>query len=111
MRWSPFSKAFFHRIYEQLDVPDEQLTAVAVAYKNVHNLKGRPEKSATMRWSSRMQDDIDCSLLREKGRVERMFHRIYEQLDVPDEQLTAVAVAYKNVHNQDAIILCDDAVE
>lgn len=33
----PFSKAFFHRIYEQLDVPDEQLTAVAVAYKNVHN--------------------------------------------------------------------------
>ncbi|KGO73790.1 hypothetical protein PITC_035060 [Penicillium italicum] len=33
----PFSKAFFHRVYEQLDVPDEQLTAVAVAYKNVHN--------------------------------------------------------------------------
>ncbi|CDM27075.1 hypothetical protein DTO013E5_4260 [Penicillium roqueforti] len=33
----PFSKAFFYRVYEQLDVPDEQLTAVAVAYKNVHN--------------------------------------------------------------------------
>ncbi|EKV05183.1 hypothetical protein Pdw03_3039 [Penicillium digitatum] len=33
----PFSKAFFHRVYEQLDVPDEQLTAVAVAYKNIHN--------------------------------------------------------------------------
>ncbi|KAF4759912.1 hypothetical protein N7455_000930 [Penicillium solitum] len=33
----PFSKAFFHRVYEQLDVPDEQLTAVAVAYKNVHS--------------------------------------------------------------------------
>ncbi|CAG8889974.1 unnamed protein product [Penicillium egyptiacum] len=33
----PFSKAFFHRVYEQLDVTDEQLTAVAVAYKNVHN--------------------------------------------------------------------------
>ncbi|KAJ5486559.1 hypothetical protein N7530_000859 [Penicillium desertorum] len=33
----PFTKAFFHRVYEQLDVPDEQLTAVAVAYKNVHN--------------------------------------------------------------------------
>ncbi|KAJ5498610.1 hypothetical protein N7453_007661 [Penicillium expansum] len=33
----PFSKAFFHRVYEQLDVPDEQLTAVAVAYKKVHN--------------------------------------------------------------------------
>ncbi|KAJ5617311.1 hypothetical protein N7537_002425 [Penicillium hordei] len=33
----PFSKAFFHRVYEQLDVPDEQLTAVAVAYKNAHN--------------------------------------------------------------------------
>ncbi|KAJ5502935.1 hypothetical protein N7463_005809 [Penicillium fimorum] len=33
----PFSKAFFHRVYEQLDVPDEQLTAVAHAYKNVHS--------------------------------------------------------------------------
>lgn len=33
----PFSKAFFHRVYEQLDVPDEQLTAIAVAYKNVHS--------------------------------------------------------------------------
>ncbi|KAJ5964822.1 uncharacterized protein N7479_004698 [Penicillium vulpinum] len=33
----PFSKAFFHRVYEQLDVPDEQLTAVALAYKNVHS--------------------------------------------------------------------------
>ncbi|CAI7637976.1 unnamed protein product [Penicillium glandicola] len=33
----PFSKAFFHRVYEQLDVPDEQLTAVAVAYKHFHN--------------------------------------------------------------------------
>jgi hypothetical protein len=32
----PFSKAFFHRVYEQLDVPDEQLTAVAIAYKNIH---------------------------------------------------------------------------
>ncbi|KAJ5143924.1 uncharacterized protein N7515_002711 [Penicillium bovifimosum] len=32
----PFSKAFFHRVYEQLDVPDEQLTAVAIAYKKVH---------------------------------------------------------------------------
>ncbi|KAJ5788004.1 hypothetical protein N7457_002994 [Penicillium paradoxum] len=33
----PFTKAFFHRVYEQLDVPDEQLTAVAAAYKNFHN--------------------------------------------------------------------------
>ncbi|KAJ5542207.1 hypothetical protein N7535_004630 [Penicillium sp. DV-2018c] len=32
----PFSKAFFHRVYEQLDVPDEQLAAVAIAYKKVH---------------------------------------------------------------------------
>lgn len=32
----PFSKAFFHRIYEQLDVRDELLTAVATAYKNTH---------------------------------------------------------------------------
>lgn len=32
----PFSKAFFHRVYEQLDIPDEQLAAVAVAYKRVH---------------------------------------------------------------------------
>jgi hypothetical protein len=33
----PFSKAFFHRVYKQLDILDEQLTAVAVAYKNVHS--------------------------------------------------------------------------
>ncbi|KAJ5824580.1 hypothetical protein N7447_006920 [Penicillium robsamsonii] len=33
----PFSKAFFHRVYEQLDVPDEQLTAVALAYKSIHS--------------------------------------------------------------------------
>lgn len=32
----PFSKAFFHRVYEQLDVPDDLLTAVATAYKNTH---------------------------------------------------------------------------
>lgn len=44
----PFSKAFFHRVYEQLDVPDTQLTAVAAAYKNIHNkdaiiLPGQPQ--------------------------------------------------------------------
>ncbi|KAJ5473728.1 hypothetical protein N7475_003294 [Penicillium sp. IBT 31633x] len=33
----PFTKAFFHRVYEQLDITDEQLNAVAIAYKNVHN--------------------------------------------------------------------------
>ncbi|KAJ5287142.1 hypothetical protein N7478_002828 [Penicillium angulare] len=33
------------------------------------------------------------------------FHRVYEQLDVRDELLTAVAAAYKNIHKQDAIIL------
>lgn len=32
----PFSKAFFHRIYEQLNVRDELLTAVATAYKAAH---------------------------------------------------------------------------
>lgn len=32
----PFSKAFFHRVYEQLDVRDDLLTAVALAYKNTH---------------------------------------------------------------------------
>jgi hypothetical protein len=32
----PFSKAFFHRVYEQLDVPDVQLAAIAAAYKNIH---------------------------------------------------------------------------
>lgn len=32
----PFSKAFFHRVYEQLDVPDDLLTAVATAYKDTH---------------------------------------------------------------------------
>ncbi|KAJ6028048.1 hypothetical protein N7540_003624 [Penicillium herquei] len=31
----PFSKAFFHRVYEQLDVRDELLTAVASAYNNM----------------------------------------------------------------------------
>ncbi|KAF3392510.1 hypothetical protein F1880_008694 [Penicillium rolfsii] len=33
----PFSKAFFHRVYEQLDVKDDLLAAVATAYKNTHN--------------------------------------------------------------------------
>ena len=33
----PFSKAFFHRVYEQLDVKDELLAAVATTYKNMHN--------------------------------------------------------------------------
>ncbi|KAJ5591496.1 uncharacterized protein N7459_001865 [Penicillium hispanicum] len=32
----PFSKAFFHRVYEQLDVRDDVLTAVATAYKSTH---------------------------------------------------------------------------
>lgn len=32
----PFSKAFFHRVYEQLDVRDDLLTAVAAAYKDTH---------------------------------------------------------------------------
>ncbi|KAJ5815645.1 hypothetical protein N7474_007422 [Penicillium riverlandense] len=32
----PFSKAFFHRVYEQLDVRDDLLTQVASAYKNIH---------------------------------------------------------------------------
>ncbi|KAJ5888672.1 hypothetical protein N7495_008713 [Penicillium taxi] len=31
-----FTKAFFHRIYEQLDVKDDLLTAVAAAYKSSH---------------------------------------------------------------------------
>lgn len=31
-----FSKSFFHRVYEHLDVRDELLTAVAAAYKNAH---------------------------------------------------------------------------
>lgn len=37
LRGRPFSKAFFHRVYEQLDVRDDLLTAVATAYKNTHN--------------------------------------------------------------------------
>ena len=32
----PFSKGFFHRVYEQLNVPDELLTTIATAYKNTH---------------------------------------------------------------------------
>jgi hypothetical protein len=34
----PFSKAFFHRVYEQLDVRDDLLTAIAAAYKSTHKL-------------------------------------------------------------------------
>jgi hypothetical protein len=34
----PFSKAFFHRVYEQLDVRDGLLTAIAAAYKSTHKL-------------------------------------------------------------------------
>lgn len=34
----PFSKAFFHRVYEQLDVRDDLLTAIAAAYKSAHKL-------------------------------------------------------------------------
>ncbi|OOQ83303.1 hypothetical protein PEBR_35388 [Penicillium brasilianum] len=33
----PFSKAFFHRVYEQLDVKDDFLAAVATAYQNKFN--------------------------------------------------------------------------
>lgn len=33
----PFSKAFFHRVYEQLDVKDELLTAIALAYKQAYD--------------------------------------------------------------------------
>ncbi|KAJ5307491.1 hypothetical protein N7476_008147 [Penicillium atrosanguineum] len=34
----PFSKAFFHRVYEQLDVRDDLLTVIAAAYKSTHKL-------------------------------------------------------------------------
>lgn len=33
----PFSKEFFHRVYPQIELPDPQLEAVAVAYKKSHN--------------------------------------------------------------------------
>lgn len=33
----PFSKTFFHRVYPQIELPDAQLEAVAVAYKRSHN--------------------------------------------------------------------------
>ncbi|OJK03506.1 hypothetical protein ASPACDRAFT_39122 [Aspergillus aculeatus ATCC 16872] len=36
----PFSKAFFHRVYEQLNVSDELLTHVANAYKKQYNDDG-----------------------------------------------------------------------
>jgi hypothetical protein len=36
----PFSKAFFHRVYEQLDVRDDLLTRVANAYKKEYNQEG-----------------------------------------------------------------------
>ena len=36
----PFSKAFFHRVYEQLDVKDDLLTKVADAYKAKYDQEG-----------------------------------------------------------------------
>ncbi|KAL4879000.1 hypothetical protein BJY04DRAFT_194554 [Aspergillus karnatakaensis] len=36
----PFSKAFFHRVYEQLDVHDNLLSLVADVYKNQYNQEG-----------------------------------------------------------------------
>ncbi|RJE25071.1 hypothetical protein PHISCL_02606 [Aspergillus sclerotialis] len=36
----PFSKAFFHRVYEQLDVKDDLLASVADAYKAKYNQEG-----------------------------------------------------------------------
>lgn len=36
----PFSKAFFHRVYEQLDVCDDLLIAIATAYKSTHKSDG-----------------------------------------------------------------------
>lgn len=33
----PFSKAFFHRVYEQLDIKDELLAAVAATYKQTYD--------------------------------------------------------------------------
>ncbi|KAL2832830.1 hypothetical protein BDW59DRAFT_138736 [Aspergillus cavernicola] len=36
----PFSKAFFHRVYEQLDVRDELLSQVADVYKKQYNQQG-----------------------------------------------------------------------
>ncbi|KAF7594554.1 hypothetical protein BBP40_009001 [Aspergillus hancockii] len=36
----PFSKAFFHRVYEQLDVRDELLTHVAITYKKQFGQEG-----------------------------------------------------------------------
>lgn len=45
----PFSKAFFHRVYEQLDVKDDLLAAVATAYKKIHNQEAiiLPSKAKT----------------------------------------------------------------
>ncbi|EAW06382.1 uncharacterized protein ACLA_080660 [Aspergillus clavatus NRRL 1] len=36
----PFSKAFFHRVYEQLDVRDDLLTRVATTYKKEYGQEG-----------------------------------------------------------------------
>ncbi|KAL4910261.1 hypothetical protein BDW74DRAFT_144737 [Aspergillus multicolor] len=36
----PFSKAFFHRVYEQLDVSDELLSQVATVYKKQYSQDG-----------------------------------------------------------------------
>lgn len=45
----PFSKAFFHRVYEQLDVSDGLLSNVADAYKTKYNQEGiiMPPKPTT----------------------------------------------------------------
>ncbi|PYH91807.1 hypothetical protein BO71DRAFT_331353 [Aspergillus ellipticus CBS 707.79] len=36
----PFSRAFFHRVYEQLDVPDDLLTRVATSFKKEYKQEG-----------------------------------------------------------------------
>ncbi|KAJ5369044.1 uncharacterized protein N7496_008804 [Penicillium cataractarum] len=63
----PFSKAFFHRVYEQLDVKDDLLAVIATAYQHTYNQeaivlpskskiessKGKIEPSKTKTESSR----------------------------------------------------------
>ncbi|PLB47149.1 hypothetical protein P170DRAFT_362958 [Aspergillus steynii IBT 23096] len=38
----PFSKAFFHRVYEQLDVRDELLMHIAAVYRRCYGVEGIP---------------------------------------------------------------------
>lgn len=75
----PFSKAFFHRVYEQLDVRDELLTRVADAYRSAYQQDGiivltpvpRPQQQQQQQQRLRQQRQKQESTRRSPIRVTR----------------------------------------